>query len=77
MIVPDIWPNGKKVTPTRKQSAELMKTAILFAGDSVSEIEPNFKDMLRAVRPEYAEGTINARYSLNRKYFNDYMGVSI
>ena len=77
MIVPNIWPNGKKVTPTRRQSAELMKTAILFAEGSVSEIEPNFKAMLRAVRPDYAEGTIDARYSFNRQYFNNYMGVSI
>ena len=74
--VPDVWPNGKKVTPTRRQSAELMKTAYLFA-DTVSEVETNFKTMLRVVRPDYAEGTIDTRYSLNRQYFNNYMGVSI
>lgn len=72
-IIPDVWPDGRKVY---RPHALLTSSAIEMA-KTPEEVGQLFKTMLRASRPDYAEGTINTRWSFERKYFNDYMGVSI
>ena len=71
--IPNVWPDGKEVY---RKHALLTSSAIALA-KTKKDVKPLFKAMMKAARPDYAEGTLDARWSLERHYFNKYMGVSI